>query len=135
MAPVVVDRDHAAQRGSALAKDVPVLWTSDFQPQELLHGMWQIPENCLKSNTPSPSKFESIGENMRRQYLHLSAHRCGECRGPVVSGSLAVRENEISKETDIREIGAICISCGRREKVADESRVVRQFPPIEWVPA
>jgi hypothetical protein len=39
---------------------------------------------------------------MKKQYLHLSAYSCDNCRGPVVSGSLAVRENEISKETDIQ---------------------------------
>jgi hypothetical protein len=45
---------------------------------------------------------------MRKQYLHLSA----KCDGPVVAGLLAVRENEISKETEIRQVGAICLSCG-----------------------
>jgi hypothetical protein len=37
---------------------------------------------------------------MKRQYLHLSVYRCDQCQGPVVTASLAVRENEISKETD-----------------------------------
>jgi hypothetical protein len=37
---------------------------------------------------------------MRRQYLHLSAYSCDKCTGPVIAASLAVRENEISKETD-----------------------------------
>ena len=40
---------------------------------------------------------------MKIQYLHLSAYSCDKCTGPVVAGSLAVRENEISKETDIRQ--------------------------------
>jgi hypothetical protein len=39
---------------------------------------------------------------MRTQYLHLSAYPCDDCKGPVVSGWLAVRESEVSKETDIR---------------------------------
>ena len=38
---------------------------------------------------------------MRKQYLRLSVYPCEKCEGPVISGSLAVRENEISKETDI----------------------------------
>jgi hypothetical protein len=42
------------------------------------------------------------GAPMRKQYLHLSVYSCDQCDGPVVTGSLAVRENEISKETDIR---------------------------------
>jgi hypothetical protein len=67
---------------------------------------------------------------MRRQYLHLSACRCDECNGPVVSGSLAVRENEISKETNIRHVGAICLSCGHRQN--KEAEVTRRFPPVPW---
>jgi hypothetical protein len=30
---------------------------------------------------------------MKRQYLHLSAYQCDKCEGPVISGSIAVREN------------------------------------------
>jgi hypothetical protein len=41
---------------------------------------------------------------MTKQYLHLSAYPCDVCKGPVVAGSLAVRENVISKETDIRQV-------------------------------
>ncbi len=52
---------------------------------------------------------------MRTHYLHLSAYSCDNCGGPVVAGSIAVRENEISKETDVREVGAICLSCGHRQ--------------------
>ena len=71
---------------------------------------------------------------MRRQYLHLSMYSCDECTGPVVSGSLTVRENEISRETDIREIGAICLSCGHRQSGASGTNATRGFPPIEWQP-
>jgi hypothetical protein len=69
---------------------------------------------------------------MRRQYLHLSAYSCDKCTGPVIAGSLAVRENEISKETDIRQIGAVCLSCGHQQSMMTEPGVLRQFPPIEW---
>ena len=72
---------------------------------------------------------------MRKQYLHLSTYPCDMCAGPVVSGSLAVRENEISRETDIRQIGAICISCGHRQSEAIEPTRVRHLPPLEWSPA
>src|SRR5712671_7797142 len=41
---------------------------------------------------------------MKKQYLHLSAYSCDKCSGPVIAGSLGVRENEISKETDIRQV-------------------------------
>lgn len=69
---------------------------------------------------------------MRRQYLHLSAYSCDQCRGPVVSGSIAVREDEISKETGIRQVGAICLSCGHKQNKATEPGVTRYFPPVQW---
>jgi len=72
---------------------------------------------------------------MRKQYLHLSVYRCNECTGPVVSSLLAVRENEISRETGIRQVGAICLSCGSRQSAATEPESPRHFPPIEWTPA
>ena len=72
---------------------------------------------------------------MRKQYLHLSAYSCDECHGPVVSASLAVRENAISKETDIRQVGATCLSCGHRQPNPSGAVAVRHFPPMEWEPA
>jgi hypothetical protein len=69
---------------------------------------------------------------MRRQYLHLSAYPCDKCACPVIAGSLAVRENEISKETDIRQVGAICLSCGHRQSKAPKLGVTRHFPPALW---
>ncbi len=71
---------------------------------------------------------------MKRQYLRLSAYRCDRCNGPVISGSLAVRENEISNETDIREIGAICLSCAHRQRQTTEPALVRYCAPVEWEP-
>ncbi len=69
---------------------------------------------------------------MKKQYLHLSAYACDKCASPVVAGSIAVRENEISKETDIRELGAICLSCGHRQSKATEPGLTRDFPPTQW---
>ena len=69
---------------------------------------------------------------MRKQYLHLSAYSCDRCSGPVVAGSLAVRENEISKETDIKQVGAICLSCGHRQSKMTGLGMPQQFPPVEW---
>jgi hypothetical protein len=71
---------------------------------------------------------------MRRQYLHVSAYSCDKCRGPVISGSTAVRENEISKETEIRQVGAICLSCGYRQNKATAPGGTRDFPPVQWDP-
>ena len=69
---------------------------------------------------------------MGRQYLHLSAYSCDNCSGPVVSGWLAVRESEVSKETDIRKVGAVCLSCGRRQSKITKPGVTREFPPVDW---
>jgi hypothetical protein len=69
---------------------------------------------------------------MRKQYLHLSAYPCAMCAGPVIAGSLGVRENEISKETDLSSVGAICLSCGQRQGQASVPGGVRYFFPIEW---
>ncbi len=71
---------------------------------------------------------------MKKQYLYLSAYPCDECKGPVVSGVLAVRENIISKQTDARQVGAICLSCGHRQKIRTEPGTFREFPPVEWEP-
>jgi DNA-directed RNA polymerase subunit RPC12/RpoP len=72
------------------------------------------------------------GTQMKRQYLHLSVYRCDKCQGPVVTASLAVRENEISKETDKRELGARCLACGHQQIASTGPGVVRHFPPTEW---
>jgi hypothetical protein len=69
---------------------------------------------------------------MKKQYLHLSAYACDKCAGPVIAGSVAVRENEISKETDLQEVGAICLSCGHRQSKATEPGLTRNFPPTPW---
>jgi hypothetical protein len=69
---------------------------------------------------------------MRTQYLRLIAFVCDECGGPVVSGSTAVRENEISRETGIQEVGAICLSCGHRPNRGTAPGDVYGFPPVRW---
>jgi hypothetical protein len=71
---------------------------------------------------------------MKKQYLHLSAYHCDKCKGPVISGSLGVCENEISKETDVTQVGAICLACGHRQEKAGEAGFTRQYPRMEWQP-
>lgn len=51
-----------------------------------------------------------------------------------VAGSLAVRENEISKETDIRALGEMCLACGHRQHHAGVANFTRHFLPVEWQP-
>ncbi len=72
---------------------------------------------------------------MKKHYLHLSAYPCDTCAGPVIAGSTAVRENEISKETGIRRVGLpVCLSCGHRQETATEPARVRHLLPIAWDP-
>jgi hypothetical protein len=69
---------------------------------------------------------------VRKQYLHLSAYPCDVCAGPVIAGSLAVRENQISKETEIRHVGALCITCGHGQSAPTEPACARHMLPVEW---
>ena len=67
---------------------------------------------------------------MKKQFLHLSIHRCEKCGGPVVAGSLAIRESEITQETDIRYVGAACLCCGKKLDLNTEP--IRHLMPTEW---
>ena len=71
---------------------------------------------------------------MTTHYLHLCAYTCVACNGPVISGSFTTRETEIQRETDIRQIGSICLSCGKRYGSPPTSRAVSHIAPIEWKP-
>src|ERR1051326_2481870 len=64
---------------------------------------------------------------VRTQYLHISAYSCDRCRGPVISGSTAVRESEISKETEVKKVGAICLSCGNKQRKATAEHLVSAY--------
>ena len=70
--------------------------------------------------------------SMKKQFLHLSVYRCDTCEGPVVSGSLAIRENEISREGERQKIGAICLACGHVQSEVTAPAIARHIPPIEW---
>jgi hypothetical protein len=69
---------------------------------------------------------------MRTNYLSLSAFACVECNGPVISGSVGTRETEIQRETDVRQIGSICLSCKKQYGSLPTSRAVRHLAPFEW---
>jgi RNase P subunit RPR2 len=71
---------------------------------------------------------------MKRRYLHLSAYHCEKCEGPVVSGSFGTCEDEISKETDVSIVGAVCLACGHKQAQASETGFTRRCAPMEWQP-
>ena len=41
-------------------------------------------------------------------------------------------QNEISKETEVKQVGAVCLSCGHRQSKATGSGDTHDFPPIQW---
>jgi hypothetical protein len=43
-----------------------------------------------------------------------------------------VRESDIQRETEIKEVGAICLSCEYRQAEATEPGSTRHFPPVLW---
>ena len=65
-------------------------------------------------------------------YLRLAAFTCESCNGPVIAGSLTTRETEIQRETDIQEIGAVCLSCRKQYRALPTSRPVRHIAPLDW---
>jgi hypothetical protein len=67
---------------------------------------------------------------MRKEYLHLSLYRCTNCKGPVVAASSGIREGDITRESEIKLLGAVCLSCGNRQ--LEEPDNVRRFPPVQW---
>jgi hypothetical protein len=73
----------------------------------------------------------SIAEHAKH-YLHLYAFPCEKCHGPVLVGSLGTREDDISKETAIRGIGAVCLACGYRPETMTEPLAGHSFRPVEW---
>ena len=123
------DTDTTAA-GSPIAKNVPVLRVNHATAQDVLPGMRQVSQPGLRWQSAHAlwARWSSVNRcfnyrrarmwhedfggalraSMRKQYLPFSAYSCDRCSGPVVAGSLAVRENEISKETDIRQVGAVC---------------------------
>lgn len=71
-------------------------------------------------------------EETATHYLHLTAFPCQKCNGPVITGSLGTRHDDISQEIDIRAVGAICIACGSRPETVLAPSVDHRFRPVEW---
>jgi hypothetical protein len=67
-----------------------------------------------------------------KTYLHISAYSCDNCKGPVVAGSFGTRETEITRESDLTKVGAVCLSCGSKQTQITAANVVCQFAPVEW---
>lgn len=72
------------------------------------------------------------GPEHATHYLHLVAFPCEKCRGPAILGWIGTREDDISRETGIREIGAVCLSCGCRPEAPIAPVESCQFRPVQW---
>jgi hypothetical protein len=75
---------------------------------------------------------DTLAYIMRKQFLHLWAYPCEICKGPVVAGSLGICESEIVKETQLRQLAGVCLSCGHKQDKATQP--IRHFRPAEWEP-
>jgi len=72
-------------------------------------------------------------EDQPKHYLHISATPCAVCRGPVIAAWTGVRQTEISGETEITRIGAVCLFCGAKPETMLHDRDTRfHFRPVEW---
>ncbi len=69
---------------------------------------------------------------MKTKYLHISAYACDKCEGPVIAGAFGIRESEITREGELTQVGAVCLSCGNKQTEMNHGNVVRQFAPVEW---
>lgn len=69
---------------------------------------------------------------MQAKYLHISAYACEHCDGPVISAAFGIRETEISRESALTQVGAVCLLCGSKPAEIADRNLARQFAPVEW---
>ena len=69
---------------------------------------------------------------MKTKYLHIRAYACDKCEGPVIAGSFGTRDTEITRESALIAIGAVCLSCGNKQSDLTGSNLTREFAPVEW---
>ncbi len=91
-----------------------------------------IEQTCEFQSTMVMHGTKKWGLIMKTNYLHISAYSCDKCEGPVIAGSFGTRETEISRESDLTQIGAVCLSCGNEQTEMNAANSARQFAPIEW---
>ena len=63
-------------------------------------------------------------------YLHLVAFPCEKCTGPVILGWIGTRADEITNETEIKKIGAVCLACGCRPETLIDPFEAHHFRPV-----
>jgi hypothetical protein len=83
----------------------------------------------VSSLSPGNLEEEPI---MKTKYLHISAYPCDRCEGPVITAAFGIRESEITREGELTQVGAVCLSCGNKQSVMGQGNIARQFAPVEW---
>ena len=88
----------------------------------------------VSRRSSQPRTWAGLAEGAQRatHYLHLSAFPCEQCKGPVILGWMGIREDDIARETGIRTLGAVCLSCGRRPEPQIAPVEACQFRPVRW---
>ncbi|HEV3041932.1 MAG TPA: hypothetical protein VHA33_29490 [Candidatus Angelobacter sp.] len=100
--------------------------------------MFEIPMNNGGARVGGVSKVRTWAGNLVRaqerstHHLHLYAFPCDKCNGPVIVGSLGTRVDDLSQETAISQIGAVCLVCGYRPETITGPSVGHSFRPVEW---
>jgi hypothetical protein len=103
-----------------------------FKEGEVMSKMF-LANDCSTASASRTWAGNLLGTTARaKHYLHLYAFPCDKCNGPVVVGGLGAREDDISKETAISGIGAVCLACGCRPETMIEPLVGHRFRPVEW---
>jgi hypothetical protein len=72
------------------------------------------------------------GAERATHHLHLMAFPCDKCKGPVILGWIGTREDDIARETGIKGVGAVCLSCGCRPETLIDPLQGCHFRPVQW---
>src|SRR6476646_3676021 len=124
---------RAARRPAMPAKCRPVVAREGEVPMSEVPILTDDPVANNRTMPPMTWNGALVGPlETATHYLHLTAFPCQKCNGPVIAGSLGTRHDNITQETDIRPVGAICIACGDRPEAILPSSVDQGFRPVEW---
>jgi hypothetical protein len=94
-----------------------------------------VPKTSARASMPRTWAGTVVKPTERAtHYLHLSAVACAKCKGPVLSGWIGRRADDITRESEISKVPGICLSCGMRPEVATSggSVAVTHLRPFQW---
>ncbi len=71
-------------------------------------------------------------EKLPKHYLHIAVSRCKQCQGPLIDGWAGTKNSDIERETEIKPIGLMCLSCGAQPERTTSRDAEVFFRPVEW---